>query len=159
MFMEGVCGLIQNAAEPARRYRVPPSWVLLDNQSTINLFHNKEMLINIKEVKKGMTVHCNAGTTVTNMMGMLPGYGEVWYDPNAIANILSLKRVKEEHRVTYDSVEENAFVVHKEDGANVKFRQSPKGLYYCDMEKEPGVLLVNTVESVSYTHLTLPTIA
>ena len=37
-----------------------------------------------------MRVHCNAGWTVTSMIGWLPRYpGEVWYNPDGIANILS----------------------------------------------------------------------
>jgi hypothetical protein len=40
----------------------------------------------------------------------------VWYHPNGIANILSLARVKEKHRVTFDSADKNQFVVHKKDG-------------------------------------------
>ena len=33
----------------------------------------------------------------------LPGYGTVWYDPKAIANILSLRRVRDHYHITYDS--------------------------------------------------------
>ena len=96
---------------------------------------------------KGMTKHCNAGTTTTNEMGVFPGYGKVWYDSEAIANILSLKRVKEKFRVTYDSKKENAFIVHKPDGSTIKFQQLDEGLYYLDMDKEHGAVLVNTVET------------
>jgi hypothetical protein len=43
-----------------------------------------------------MDIHCNAGVTSTNLVGDLPGYGKVWFNPNGIANILSLLRVKEQ---------------------------------------------------------------
>jgi N-acetylmuramoyl-L-alanine amidase len=52
----------------------------------------------LKDIQKAdffMDIHCNAGATSTNLVGDLPGYGEVWYHPNGIANILSLAGVKD----------------------------------------------------------------
>lgn len=61
-----------------------------------------------------MDIHCNAGVTSTNLVGGLPRYGEVWYSPNGIANIMSLSRVKARgFRVTFDSESGNAFHIHK----------------------------------------------
>jgi hypothetical protein len=50
-----------------------------------------------------MDIHCNAGVTSTDLIDDLPRYGTVWYNSNGITNILSLTRVKEKHRVTFDS--------------------------------------------------------
>jgi hypothetical protein len=85
--------------------RVPYDWILLDNQSTLKKFSNKNLLTNIRPTKnRVMHIRCNAGVTWTNMIGDLMGYkGEVWYNPNGIANILSLADVKTFYRVTYDS--------------------------------------------------------
>jgi hypothetical protein len=70
----------------------------------------------------------------------------VWYNPNGIANILSLSRVKQhEFRVTFDSGETNEFHVHKPNGTKRVFKQSSRRLYYVDMA-QTGVALVNTVE-------------
>ena len=52
-------------------------WVLLDNQSTVDLFSNKDLLVNIRKVNHHVTVHCNAGNSIVNVMGGLPGYGPV----------------------------------------------------------------------------------
>jgi hypothetical protein len=88
--------------------RVPKSWILLDNQSAVDVFHNEDLLQNIRPSAGYMDIHCNAGVTSTNMIGDLPGYGEVWYHPNGIANIISLKRVKSKgHRITYGSDRSN----------------------------------------------------
>jgi len=81
--------------------RVPKTWILLDNQSTVDVFHNAALLTNIRKNKTYMDIHCNAGVTSTNMIGELSGYGTVWYQPKGIANILSLARVKKlGYRVT-----------------------------------------------------------
>ena len=53
---------------------------------------------------------CSAGSTSTNMVGDLPGYGTVWYYADGIANILSLYRVAERFHVSYNIQQDNAFV-------------------------------------------------
>jgi hypothetical protein len=119
---------------------IPKSWILLDNQSTVDVFHNDELLKNIREGDGHMDIHNNAGVTSTNIIGDLPGYGPVWYHPNGIANILSLSRVKQKCRVTFDSQDGNAFTVH----STRTFQQSNRGLYYMET-KLTGTLLVHTV--------------
>ena len=89
------------------------SWVLLDNQSTVDVFCNRSLLTNVHETNKIMNIRCSAGVTHTNMVGELHGYGTVWYNPKGIANILSLSQVEKKHRVTYGSAASKAFVVHK----------------------------------------------
>jgi hypothetical protein len=92
------------------------SWILLDNQSTVDVFCNRGLLENIRKVNKTMSINCNAGVTRTSWVGDLPGYGEVWYNKAGIANILSLSKVEDKYRITYDSAEEKKFIVHKDDG-------------------------------------------
>ena len=67
-----------------------------------------------------LKIHCNAG--------YLPGYGEVWL---YVENILSLSRVEECYRVTYNSQNGNKFEVHLNNGLKQSFSQSKVGLYYC----------------------------
>ena len=107
-----------------------------------------------------MEIHCNAGTTSTNQVGDLSGYGTVWYHPDGIANILSLSRVKEQgYRVTYDSDGGNYFKVEKADGTSRTFRESKRGLYFLDTagptHDNDGIVLVDTVadnRSTNYTN-------
>jgi len=72
---------------------IPDSWILLDSQSTVDVFCNGKMLTNIHDTKRDLTLHCNAGTTSIIKKGDLKGYGTMWYHPDGIANILSLNNV------------------------------------------------------------------
>ena len=112
--------------------RLPLEWVLLDNQSTIDVFVNRRLLKNIRQINQYMYIHCTAGVTRTNLVGELPGYGTVWLHPDGIANILSLARVKTKYQITFNSDESNEFIVHKPDGTTRNFKESSRGLYYHD---------------------------
>jgi Zinc knuckle len=57
-----------------QRGRIPKTWILLDNQSTVDVFHNKELLQRIRVSEDGhMDIHCNAGVTSTNLVGTCLG--------------------------------------------------------------------------------------
>ena len=113
--------------------KIPKSWILLNNQSTVDVFYNANLLRNIRKVEKHMDIHCNAGVTSTNLVGDLPGYGTVWYHPNGIANILSLAKMQEHgYHIKYDSKDGNAFIIHKPDRSMRVFKQSDCGLYFMD---------------------------
>ena len=57
--------------------RINPNWILLDSQSTVDLFCNAELLTDLRVVKGTLKIHCNAGEMTTNMVGDLDGYGTV----------------------------------------------------------------------------------
>jgi hypothetical protein len=66
--------------------------------------------------------------------------------PNGVAYIMSLARMKDQHRVTFDSDNGNRFTIHKKDGSTRDFRKSNKGLYYIDTNIDAVALTVNTID-------------
>lgn len=123
------------------------NYVLLDNQSTVDQIANPALLKNIRKSEKPIVVHCNAGSTSTDLEGEL-GSMTVKHNPKSIANVLSLNSVKKKNRVTYDSWDRNGvFIVHTENGP-VEFHPSERGLHFHDTASEDSnfeYMLVNTV--------------
>ena len=132
--------------------KINPNWLLLDSQSTVDLFHNASLLTNLRVVKETLKIHCNAGNMTTNMVGDFDGYGTVWYHKKAIANILSLYKVTTRFHVQFDSRTNNNFVVWRENESARYFEPSARGLYFCDVTKINGTILANN--GITYdTHL------
>jgi hypothetical protein len=125
---------------------VPKSWILLDNQSTVDVFCSAHLLQNIRESPTSCRISCNAGVVEVRMIGDLPGYPvPVWFNPNGIANILSLYRVTQHCRVQYDSRDNQAaFHVTRSDSSIRHFVPSVTGLHYCETVQNESVL-INTV--------------
>jgi len=73
---------------------IPKTWILLDSQSTVDVFSNPKLLTNIRDAKRSLTLYCNAGKAIINKKGDLKGYETVWFYPDGITNILSLGNVK-----------------------------------------------------------------
>ena len=138
--------------------------VLLDSQSTVDVFNNGHLLKNIRpagSTLNALNLRCNAGVVQVRHIGDLVGYGEVWYYPGGIADITSLARLTEKgkHRVTFDSDTGTDFLVtNKETGKLHRFRRTPKGLhlldattlaeeeYECGAGEEDGDVFITTVD-------------
>jgi hypothetical protein len=46
---------------------IPESWILLDNQTMVDVFYNAILLLNIRQVDETMTIYSNSGVTSTNI--------------------------------------------------------------------------------------------
>ena len=86
---------------------LPPSWFLLNRESTIDIIANKAMVSNIKILERPISLHCNVGSRQVEYTTNLNRYRRVWYDPKAIANIISLSPATSKYRVFFDSEARN----------------------------------------------------
>ena len=64
------------------------TWILLDSCSTVNIFSNHRFLQNIRTVYKELHLYTNAGKSVINRVGYVPGFGTVWYHQHGITQVL-----------------------------------------------------------------------
>ena len=120
---------------------IPNHLVLLDSDSTVSIFCNADLLTDIHKVDESLLLVTNGGSQVSHHMGMLPDFGPVWYNPDSIANVLSLAQVRSLRRVTMDSAVSPAFHVHKLDGTGITvFSEHPSGLYLYDTTSPPSPL-------------------
>ena len=125
--------------------------LLLDNQSTDDIFCNNKYLINIHHVKETLQLSTNGRILTTNMKGTFPCYGLVWYHPKTITNILSQSCVKDQgYIITYQHV---SYKVTGPRG-HICFEQIPEGLYALRLDLltkqttgNKGVTLVQTVKN------------
>jgi hypothetical protein len=147
--------LVQQAFVLAQAKMMPdidPTWILLDSQSTISVFKNPNMLTNIRKSDRTLRAITNGGYQDSNMVGDFPNLGEVWYNCNSIANILSLADVRKVCRVTMDSGIASSINVHRLDGSVMTFYEHESGLYVYSTNDESNntvsaYTIVSTVET------------
>lgn len=72
-----------------------PNWILLDSQSTINIFNNRKIFKHIRQCTPAETVrcYCNGDYQDTNQVGEVDGIGTVYYNQKLLANIVSLSHI------------------------------------------------------------------
>ena len=106
-------------------------WILLDSASTCSLFGTQEYVYDIKPSVYPLELLTNAGNKACIKDAIVPDFGSVWFDKDAITNIFSLAELCKRFRVTFDSAEEDAFLIRKPSGeVLIRFKKSPEGLYY-----------------------------
>ena len=114
---------------------IPDKWMLADSCSSIDIIVTRSMLHGIHDAKQPLRLRCNAGVVTLTQQGYLGDYPEpVWYDPDGVANIMSLRNLTKHYRVTMDSAVSNSLSVHKDNGDIYAFTPSDNGLYRHELQ-------------------------
>ncbi len=89
---------------------------LLDNQSTFDLCCNLDFSRKRCNAKQAMNMLSNGAGLQISKEYMVPGY-DFWvrFTTRAMTNIICLKNLIHLYRVTYDSKQQAAFIVHQEE--------------------------------------------
>ena len=148
MFLQRDTSSLKDRQSMSSKTGIKESWILLDSQSTIDVFCNSDLLTKIHKTDTTLRIRCNAGMKTTDYRGYLSGYGWVWYYPEGIANILSLSRAREQYRITFDSAMDNCFHVHKDNGKILRFQEAGRRLYFFDTadRDEEETMLITIVD-------------
>jgi predicted RNA-binding protein with PUA domain len=127
--------------------------ILIDSQTTHDVFCNPKYVGKVRKAKKNLHLSTNGGGMVisleANVLGLYPeGYDDtVYYDKDAITNILSFKKMARVYRITYDSDVSKTFTVHRESHGlvNLRFTMHPCGLHVLEQPNQ-GSMFILTVE-------------
>jgi hypothetical protein len=111
---------------------IPDTWILLDSQSTVSVFKNRLLLTNMRAASKVLCVHANGGVQLNRDIGTVKNFGDVWFNPDSLANTLSMSAVSRACRITMDSSIENALHVHRKNGTIMTFKEHKSGSHCYD---------------------------
>jgi hypothetical protein len=130
------CSIVMGQIEDTMK-----EWVLIDTESTVNDFWNKEFVRDIKKATL-LVVHTNAGTFSVREKAKLPWCDmDVWYNPTTITNVLSFVIMQEKFQIVYDNLKADAFIVKTPSG-DLQVKPLSKNLYVFkprSSESEPSV--------------------
>ena len=128
-------------------------WILLDSQSNCDIFRDKYFLTNLhSDPEHKLSIQSNGGEMCTDVKGYLTNYGEVWYHPASLANILSLANVRKKFKVTLEtgpSDKKPTIKVHCDNNIVIDFVEHKCGLYVHQIKRTSdikGHALVQTVK-------------
>jgi hypothetical protein len=163
-----VCHVIQatslmtQAKSVNGRQGIDPMWFLCDNESTVDIIKNKAMVTNIRTTNNPVEITGIGGMPVrVYQVGVLLGYGTVYYHPVVTTNIISFNHlVKRFKSVKYDNNVKDAFVITRVDNSTMEFAPSTDGLYHyafnlsikrrLELEKiqKAKTMVIQTVEGI-----------
>ena len=127
--------------------RLNPYCILINNQNTVHIFSNRYLLTNVLDADEPINVYSSGGATHCSKTGTLKNIREVYLHENGLANILSYAKVRDNHNIAYNDVQD-IFTIHT-PYKQISFQRIKMGLYYhtCKPnDKMRDFTLVHTVE-------------
>ena len=103
--------------------------ILLDTGSNISVFNNESLLTNIRASRFTQRVYTNGVHQDSTHIRHLPGFFDVWFNPESRLNILSFAEMSRKFCITMDTANESAIYVHIEENKVIKFKEAKNGLY------------------------------
>lgn len=121
--------------------------------SSVDVFCESRLLSNIRTVSDSIRIVCNSGIVVVTQLETLRVYGDVWFHPEAISNILSLNNVQKQFRITCYSANGDQFIVHRDDVSARVFTPTERRLYASQVTGEKReIMMVCTVrDNINYS--------
>ena len=58
-------------------------------------------MCNVHQADTALPLAMNAGMMMTNLNAELPGYGTIWFDPQAMTNVLSFGNIAKQYPIRY----------------------------------------------------------
>jgi hypothetical protein len=124
--------------------------ILLDSQSTMDLFYNKAMATSIYARTEPRMLQSNAGQMLISHKAVVSGLKQdVWFNADALSNIVALSTLSQQYRITCDSAQGLCFIVHQQEAngmPNMVFHMHSSGLHYYDPSATSNFTFLTTVE-------------
>ena len=130
-------------------------WILLNTCSSIDLFCNQFFVHNMHQVNTTLSHATNAGMMMTNLKAELPGNGMVWFDPQAMTNVLRFGNIAKQYPIQYLQ-ESDTFQVQLCDHINIFSYKQVDNLYVLEghqpqEESQPASSPPENVSPISAT--------
>ena len=102
------------------------------------------------QVHTTLSLAMNAGTMMTNLQTELPGYSTVWFDPQAMTNVLSFGNIAKQYPIQYLQ-ESDTFHVQLCNHINIFGHEQGDSLYVLEghQPQEDHQLTSSSQENVS----------
>ena len=126
-----------------------PFHILLDTGSSCSVFKTKSLLRNIHRGKGSIRAFTNGGYQDSFDRGTLPGFFDVWYNPDSMLNILSFAEVAAHFRIVTDTARSDSIFVYLSDAAKpIEFKMLRNGLYFFDAKN--GLASVTAKNAITF---------